>query len=187
MAVAAPMAAPAVGDEDPPPCLDLPTLVELLMRDQPPSRALGSFLAMFWFWSDREAEEKEVLLGAVLLGLLRVLQEQVGSLVLDPLSCFSCHGGAKQPVTISFSVLGRGFWDGADNLLRDSPGVPLAVSWRERPSRPIRGGPPPTGQLAARVNEEFLRTFLPIVHQAWCCCPPPPANLSVGCQTYSPL
>lgn len=110
MAVAVTMAAPAVSDDEPPPCLYLPTLVELLMRDQPPSRALCSFLAMFWFWSDWEAEEKELLLGAVLLGLLRFLKDRMACLVLDLLSCLSCHGGTKgdkPPVTMSFS-----FWVG---------------------------------------------------------------------------
>ncbi|TWW72296.1 hypothetical protein D4764_16G0007930 [Takifugu flavidus] len=134
MAVAVTIAAPAVSDEDPPPCLYLPTLVELLMRDHPPSRALCSFLAMFWFWSDWEAEEKELLLGTVLLGLLRFLKDKMACLVLDLLSCFSCHRGAKgdkQPVTMSFSILG-GLWDGADNLL-----VLLELRWRRHGERAL--------------------------------------------------
>lgn len=104
MAVAVTIAAPAVSDEDPPPCLYLTTLVELLMRDQSPSQALCSFLAMFWFWSDCEAEEKDLLLGSVLLGLVRLLKNRMACLLLDLVSCFSCHRGVKgdkQPVTMS--------------------------------------------------------------------------------------
>lgn len=144
MAVAVTMAAPAVSDEDPPPCLYLPTLVELLMRDQPPSRALCSFLAMFWFWSDCEAEEKELLLGAVLLGLLRFLKAKMACLVLDLLSCFSCHSGAKgdkQPVTMSVpgGVLGMELITFCVILLRFRWRCrgESALSYR---SGPVRGG-----------------------------------------------
>lgn len=96
-------------DEDPPPCLYLTTLVELFMPDQSPSQALCSLLAMLWFWSDRGAEDKDLFLGSVLLGLARCLKNKVACLLLDLVSCFSCQRGAKgdkQPVTTRSSVLG---------------------------------------------------------------------------------
>lgn len=108
MAVAVPIAAPVVSDEDPPPCLFLTSVAELFTRDQSPSQAVCSVLAMLWFWSDCEAEEEDLSLGSVLLGLARFLKSKMASLLVELLSCFSCHRGVKgdkQPVTISFSIL----------------------------------------------------------------------------------
>ncbi|CAF88846.1 unnamed protein product, partial [Tetraodon nigroviridis] len=89
----------------------------LFTRDQSPSQAICSVLAMFWFWSGCKAEEKDLFLGSVLLGLARFLRSKISCLLLDLLSCFSCHRGVKgdkQPVTMSFSILGgwavRFFW-----------------------------------------------------------------------------
>lgn len=127
MAVAVTIAAPAVSDEDPPPCLYLTTLVGLFMRHQSPSQAFCSLLAMFWFWSDCEAEEKDLFLGSVLLGLVRFLKDKMACLVLDLVSCFSCHRGVKgdkQPVTMTSSLRVGLFFGFFLDLLPDSSGFP---------------------------------------------------------------
>lgn len=107
MAVAITIAAPVVNDEDPQPCLYLTTLIEHFMRDQTPSRALCSLLAMCWFWpSDCEAEEKDLFLGSVLLSLGRLLKNKLACLALDMAACLQiicCQRdvkGDKLPVTM---------------------------------------------------------------------------------------
>lgn len=108
MEVAVTVAAPVASDEDPPPRLFLTTVVGLFARDQSPSQAICSVLAMLWFWSHCKAEEKDLLLGSVLLGLLRFLRSKTARLLVDLPSCCSCHSGVKghkRPVTMSFSVL----------------------------------------------------------------------------------
>lgn len=137
MAVVVTIAAPAVSDEDPPLCLFLTTVAELFTRGQSPSQAVCSALAMFWFWCDCKAEEKDLFLGSVLLGLARFLKRKMARLLVDLLSCVSCHRGAKgdqQPVTMSFSTLGgwcfSHFWmelmHCSCSLLCDSSGFPGA-------------------------------------------------------------
>lgn len=74
------------------------------MRDHSPSQALCSLLAMRWFWpSDCEAEEKDLLLGSVLLSLGRLLKNKLTWLAVHVAACLSCHRdakGDKQPVTM---------------------------------------------------------------------------------------
>lgn len=117
MAVAAATAAPVAvaPDEDPPtpPCLFLTTVVEVFARGQSPSRVVCSVLAMLWFRWEGRAQDKELFLGGLLLGLARFLKSKMGGLVAELLSCFCCHRGNKgdkQPVTMSFSILGGWCW-----------------------------------------------------------------------------
>lgn len=104
MAVAITITAPAVRDEDHQPCLYPTTLTEIFMRDQLPSQALCSLLAMCWFWpSDCEAEGKDLFLGSVLLSLVRLLKNKLACLAVDVAGCLSCYTdvkGDKQPVTM---------------------------------------------------------------------------------------
>lgn len=96
VAVAIPTVAPTVNDEDPRPCLYLTTLLELFMRDQSPAQALCSLVAMCWFWpSSCEAEEKDLFLGSVLLGLGRFLKDKLACLARDVAACLSCRRGVK--------------------------------------------------------------------------------------------
>lgn len=163
MAVVVTTAAPAVGDEDPRPCLRLTTLAGLFRRDQSPSQALCSLLAMLWFWSGCKAEEKDLLLGSVLLALVRWLKRRTACLLVDLLSCWSCHRGIKgdkQPVTMSVSSLGGwglSFLDGAARRLLQ-PSVRFSWICRscERLSGcqslvPLRCLLPVCGQLGQRL------------------------------------
>lgn len=107
MAVAIPAVARLAGDEDPQPCLYLGTLIELFLRDQSPSRALCSLLAMCWFWpSDSEAEERDLFLGSVLLSLGRLLKNKLACVAADIDACLQiicCQEeakGEKRPVTM---------------------------------------------------------------------------------------
>lgn len=96
VAVAIPIVAPAVSDEDPQPGLFLTTLVGLFMRDQSPVQALCSLLAMCWFWpSGCQAEEKDLLRGSVLLSLGRLVKDKLGCLARDMAACLSCKRDAK--------------------------------------------------------------------------------------------
>lgn len=66
------------------------------------------FWSWSWSWSDCKAEEKHLFPGeTVLLELVRVLKTKMACLLAELLSCCSCHGGDKQPVTMSFSIHGR--------------------------------------------------------------------------------
>lgn len=111
MAVAVTIAAPAVSDEEPRPRLPLATLAGLFRRDQSPSQALCSGLAVLWFWAHCKAEQKDLLLGSLLLAWLRWLRRKMADVLVELLSCLSSHRdikGDKQPVTMSFSMLGGG-------------------------------------------------------------------------------
>lgn len=115
VALAIPIIAPAVNDEDPRPCLYLTTLIELFKRDQSPAQALCSLLAMCWFRpSGHEAEEKDLFLGSVLLSLGRFIKDKLARLARDMAACLSCQRDVKedkQPVTIGMmcSMLVGGF------------------------------------------------------------------------------
>lgn len=104
----------AVGPEEEPPgppCLFLTAVVEVFARGRSPSRVVCSVVAMFWFRWDGRAQEKELFLGGLLLGLARFLKSKMAGLVVELLSCFCCHRGAKgdkHPVTMGSSTLGGG-------------------------------------------------------------------------------
>lgn len=104
MAVAIPIAAATVNDEDPQPCLYLTTLIKLFMWDRSPAQALCSLLATCWFWpSGCEAEGKDLFLGSVLMSLGRFLKDKLACLTQDIAACLSCWRdlkGDKQAVTM---------------------------------------------------------------------------------------
>lgn len=125
-------AATLIIEEEPRSCLPLTTVVEVFTRDQSPFQAIGSVLAMFWFWSDCKAEEKHLFLGSLFLGLGRFLKSKMAHLLVELLSCFSCHRGVngdKRPVTMSFSVLG-GSGGGGFPLCNGADTQPLQPSVR---------------------------------------------------------
>lgn len=89
-------------EEDPRPCVYLPTLIELFFRDQSPVQALCSLLAMCWFWPAGCVAEDKDLLGSALLSLRQLLKEKLAHLMEDMATCLACqkgHDGDKRLVT----------------------------------------------------------------------------------------
>ncbi|XP_076604807.1 rho guanine nucleotide exchange factor TIAM2 isoform X3 [Chaetodon auriga] len=117
--VVIPIVAPTVNDEDPRPCLDLTTLIELFMWDRSPAQILCSLLAMCWFWlSGCKAEERDLFLGSVLLSLGRVLKDKLTCLAQDMAACLSCQRGGKgdkQPSVDTVCTLYQSFQEGTSS------------------------------------------------------------------------
>lgn len=117
------VAVPAVvhlTDEDPRPCVYLPTLIKLFIRDQLPAQALCSLLAMCWVWPPCcEAKEKDLFVGSALLSLRQLLKDKLARLAQDVAACLACQRdtkGDKLLVTMGFclwefvAILFSWFW-----------------------------------------------------------------------------